>query len=216
MVVHWWRLREKGWMWRLGLNAFGATLTFIVLWVVAIVKFTHGAWMVLVAIPLLVLLFRVTRGHYADLSRQLSLSDYEKPRMTRHTVIIPVAPTPNKVVLTAIEYAKSISQDVVAVTVNVDDHDRHALLEGWHKFVDDVPLVVLDSPFRSITRPLLHFIDEMEDLRHDDKVTVVLPEFVPAKWWHNLLHNQTVLALKTALLFRPGIVVTNVPHHLSK
>jgi ABC-type thiamine transport system ATPase subunit len=96
----------------------------------------------------------------------------------------------------------------------VDRKDRQEVEDTWRKFVEDVPLVVLDSPFRSVTRPLLRFIDEVEDLRSDDKLTVVLPEFVPAKWWHHLLHNQTSVVLKTALLFRPGIVVTSVPHHL--
>ncbi|HEX9760203.1 MAG TPA: hypothetical protein VGA40_04760, partial [Candidatus Acidoferrales bacterium] len=82
--------------------------------------------------------------------------------------------------------------------------------------VDDVPLVVLSSPYRSVVQPLLRFIDEVEDLRNDDKLTVLMPEFVPARWWHNLLHNQTSLALKGALLFRPGIIVTSVPHHLKE
>jgi hypothetical protein len=198
----------------MGLNALGAVTTFVVLCVVAVVKFTHGAWMVMVAIPLLVLLFRKTRDHYALLARQLSLSDFERPQVTRHTVIVPVAPVPNRVVLTAIEYATSISKDVIAVTVNVDGKEHREIQEAWKKFVEDVPLVVLDSPYRSVTQPLLRFIGEIEDLRKEDKVTVLLPEFVPAKWWHNLLHNQTSLVLKGALLFRPGIVVTSVPHHL--
>jgi amino acid transporter len=214
MVLHWKTTREAGFRWRMGLNAFGAVTTFVVLCVVAVVKFTHGAWMVMVAIPLLVLLLRKTRDHYALLARQLSLSDFERPQVTRHTVIVPVAPVPNRVVLTAIEYATSISKDVIAVTVNVDGKEHREIQEAWKKFVEDVPLVVLDSPYRSVTQPLLRFIGEIEDLRKEDKVTVLLPEFVPAKWWHNLLHNQTSLVLKGALLFRPGIVVTSVPHHL--
>jgi hypothetical protein len=158
--------------------------------------------------------FWKTRRHYFEASRQLSLSGFEQPRVARHTVIIPVPSTPNRVVLTAVEYAKSISKDVIAVYVNADGKDRAELLGGWRKFVDDVPLVILDSPYRSVVRPLLQFIDEVEDLREDDKVTVLLPEFVPDQWWHNLLHNQTSLMLKGALLFRPGIIVTSVPHHL--
>jgi hypothetical protein len=171
---------------------------------------------VVVAIPLFMTLFRKTRQHYYQVTSELSLSDFESPRVTRHTVVVPVPNAPNKVVLTAIEYATSISKDVIAVTVNVDGKDRKELEEQWKRFVDDVPFVVLDSPFRSVVRPLLRFIDEVEDLRNDDKLTVLLPEFVPAKWWHNLLHNQTSVVLKTALLFRPGIVVTSVPHHLRK
>jgi amino acid transporter len=214
LVVHWWHSQEKGRWWRMSLNLLGAVATGIVLLVIAVVKFTEGAWLVVVVIPVIIWLFRTTRHHYFQATSQLSLSDFERPRVTRHTVIVPVPPTPNKVVLTAVEYASSISKDVIAVTVNVDRKDRQEVEDTWRKFVEDVPLVVLDSPFRSVTRPLLRFIDEVEDLRSDDKLTVVLPEFVPAKWWHHLLHNQTSVVLKTALLFRPGIVVTSVPHHL--
>jgi hypothetical protein len=214
LVVHWWHSQEKGRWWRMSLNLLGAVATGIVLLVIAVVKFTEGAWLVVVVIPVIIWLFRTTRHHYFQATSQLSLSDFERPRLTRHTVIVPVPPTPNKVVLTAVEYASSISKDVIAVTVNVDRKDRQEVEDTWRKFVEDVPLVVLDSPFRSVTRPLLRFIDEVEDLRSDDKLTVVLPEFVPAKWWHHLLHNQTSVVLKTALLFRPGIVVTSVPHHL--
>jgi hypothetical protein len=102
------------------------------------------------------------------------------------------------------------------VTVNVDGHDHEELRKLWKKHIEDVELIVLDSPYRSVARPLLLFIDEVEDLRSDDKLTVLLPEIVPAKWWHNLFHNQTSLVLKGALLFRKNIVVTSVPYHLDK
>jgi amino acid transporter len=216
MVQHWRQLRERGWRWRMALNAAGAATTALVLCVVAVVKFAHGAWIVLLAIPVGVLCFRRVRQHYFHVTREISLSGVERPQVARHTVIVPVAPSPNRVVLTGIEYAKSISQDVIAVTVDVDGHNRESILETWKKFVEDVPLIVLDSPYRSVVQPLLRFIDEVEDLRQGDKITVLVPEFVPAKWWHNLLHNQTSLILKGALLFRPGIVVTSVSHHLQQ
>ena len=214
MVLHWLHSNEKGRYRRMVVNAIGAATTAVVLVVVAVMKFRHGAWIVMLAIPLLVLLFRRIRQHYFISGRLLSLSDFERVRVARHTVIVPIAPTLNKVILTAIEYAKSISRDVLAVTVNTDGRERREILEPWKKYVDDVPLIVLESPYRSVVQPLLRFIDEVDDLRPDDKVTVLLPEFVPARWWHNLLHNQTSLMLKGALLFRPGIVVTSVPHHL--
>lgn len=214
MVVHWRTLREPGYHWRMALNALGAACTLVVLVIVAAVKFTHGAWLVTVAIPLLVLVFRKTRRHYFELTTELSLSSLDKPRALRHTVIIPVPATPNRIVLTAVEYAKSVSRDVIAVHVGTDGHDHGELVARWRKFVEDVPLIVLDSPYRSVVRPLLQFIDEMEALRQDDELTVLLPEFVPDRWWHSLLHNQTSLVLKGALLFRPGIVVTSVPYHL--
>jgi amino acid transporter len=214
LVVHWWTTRARGRGWRLALNALGATVTGIVLLILAYVKFHEGAWLIIVAVPAIMYLFWKTRRHYFLATKQLSLSGAERARVTRHTVIVPVAPTPNRVVLTAVEYALSISKDVVPVTVNTDRRNRQELLQSWKKVFPDVPLVVLDSPYRSVVQPLLRFIDEIEDLREDDKVTVLLPEYVPAKWWHNLLHNQTTLVLKGSLLFRPRIVVTSVPTHL--
>jgi amino acid transporter len=215
MVVHWRTTRDPGYRWRMALNALGALTTLLVLGVVVAVKFIHGAWIVMFAIPALVLLFRKTRTHYFEVTKELSLSGFERPRLARHTVIIPVPSTPNRVVLTAVEYANSISKDVIAVNVNTDDKSHKEILATWKKYVPDVPLVVLDSPYRTVVRPLLQFIDEMEDLRSDDKITVLLPEFVPGQWWHNLLHNQTSLVLKGALLFRKGVVVTSVPHHFT-
>ncbi|MBI3670949.1 MAG: APC family permease [Acidobacteria bacterium] len=214
MVVHWRRSKEKGRHWRMVVNAIGAVTTSVVLVVIATIKFRHGAWIVMLAIPLLVLVFRKTREHYFMSGRLLSLASFEPVRVARHTVIVPVAPVPNKVVLTAVEYARSISDDVIAVTVNTEGRERREIVAGWKRYVAEVPLIVLESPYRSVVQPLLRFIDEMDDLRPDDKVTVLLPEFVPARWWHNLLHNQTSLQLKGALLFRQGIVVTSVPHHL--
>jgi amino acid transporter len=213
MVRHWIASRERGYGWRAALNAVGAACTAVVLLVVAAVKFTHGAWLVLVAIPLLVFMFRKVRQHYFEVTRELSLAGTEQARVLRHTVIIPVPAQPNRMVLAAVEYAKSISRDVIAVHVT-DAHNRGEIVDDWKKFVPDVPLVVLESPYRSVARPLLRFVDEVEDLRCDDELTVLLPEFVPGRWWHNLMHNQTTLLLKGALLFRPGIIVTSVPFHL--
>ncbi len=214
LVVHWWHSAAPGRGWRLALNAIGALVTGAVLLIIAYFKFFHGAWVVVVAVPAIMFLFWKTRRHYFHVSMQLSMSDTVRPRLARHTVIVPVPATPNKVILTAIEYATSISRDVIPVTLNTDGRPREEILESWRKQFQDVPLIVLDSPYRAVVLPLLRFIQEVEDLRHDDKVTVLLPEFVPARWWHNLLHNQTSLLLKGALLFRPGIVVTSVPHHL--
>jgi len=214
MVRHWHELKESGYRWRMALNAFGALCTGVVLLVVAAVKFTHGAWIVILAIPALVVMFRKIRRHYFDLTTELSLSGYEKPQPTRHTVIIPVPEAPNRVVLTAVEYAKSVSRDVIAVHVGTNGAKREEMVAKWKRFVDDVPLLVFDSPYRSVVRPFLRFVDEIEKIRSEDKITVLLPEFVPDRWWHSLLHNQTGLLFKGALLFRPGIVVTSVPYHV--
>lgn len=214
LVVHWTRTPEKGRGARLALNLIGALVTFGVLLIITYFKFFDGAWMIVIAVPVLMTIFWQTRRHYFRSSMQLSLSGAERPRIARHTVVVPVAPTPNRVVLTAVEYARSISKDVMAVTVNTDSHDPEEIQSRWRQLFTDVPLIVLNSPYRSVTVPFLRFIDEVQDLRHDDHVTVILPESVPARWWHNLLHNQTSLLLKGALLFRPGIIVTSVPTHL--
>jgi hypothetical protein len=216
MVTHWRRTSGRGRGWRIAVNAFGALTTALVLLVVAVVKFTEGAWLILIAIPLLVLACRRVRDHYYVVGRELSLADYEKPEELRHTAVVPVPASPNKMVLAAIEYARSISKDVIAVHVNSQGADRGQLQEQWHAWAPDVPLVVLDSPYRAIRRPLMRFIDEVHYWRDEDVVTVVIPEFVTSRWWHHFLHNQTTAFLKLALLFKPHVVVTSVPHHLRR
>lgn len=215
MVVHWKRLREKGYRWRMVLNAFGAITTTFVMIVVAAVKFTHGAWVVLVAIPGFVWVFWKIRQHYFQVTTELSVASYDRVRDLKHTVVVPV-PGVNRASLGAVEYARSISKDVIAVYVNVDSQDPERLLAQWENWVEDVPLVVLNSPFRSILRPVLQFIDEVENFRDDDVVTVLLPEFVPGRWWQRVLHNQNGLILRSALAFRPKVVVTSVRAHLRR
>ncbi len=215
MVIHWKRYRQKGWHWRMALNALGAAITTLVLVIVASVKFTHGAWLVLVAVPAFVWMFLKIRRHYFQVASELSLASYERVRDLKHTVVVPIAAI-NRASLGAVEYARSISRDVIAVQINVEDADPEKLAAQWEEWVEDVPLVVLQSPYRSILRPLLKFIDEVEAFRGDDVVTVLLPEFVPAKWWHRLLHNQNGLILQGALMFKPKIVVTNVRRHLRR
>ena len=215
MVIHWKKVRGPGYHWRMALNGVGAATTALVLVIVAAVKFTHGAWIVLLAIPGFVWMFRKIRRHYFLVSTELSLASYDRMRDLRHTVVIPVAGV-NRASLGALEYARSLSKDVIAVQVNVDGEDPEKLTAQWEHWVEDIPLVILDSPYRSILRPLLKFIDEVETFRDDDVVTVLLPEFVPAKWWQHLLHNQNGLILRGVLSFKPKVVVTSVRRHLSK
>jgi len=216
MVIHWLRSARNRWRgWRIAVNGIGAGATFLVLLVVAFVKFLEGAWVIAVAIPLMVWICLRMRRHYFQVGLEMSLTDYEKPRDIRHTAVVPVAGM-NRMVLAAIEYARSISKDVIAVTVNVDQADREKLEQQWEEWAPDVPLVVLDSPYRSIHRPLLLFIQEVESWKENDVVTVVIPEFVARRWWHQFLHNQTSLLLQAALLFQPGIVVVSVRQHLRR
>ncbi|MBI3935293.1 MAG: amino acid permease [Acidobacteria bacterium] len=216
MVGHWRRSAEKRLRrWHIGVNAFGAATTFLVLMVVAFVKFLEGAWVIAMAIPLIVWICLQLRRHYFQVGRELSLTAYEKPRDLLHTAIVPVAGL-NRMVLAAVEYARSISKDVIAVSINVDQADPEKLEQQWEEWAPDVPLVVLNSPYRAIQRPLLQFIREVENWRNDDVVTVVIPEFVAKRWWHQFLHNQTSLFLKAALVFQPRIVVVSVRQHLRR
>lgn len=250
MVLRWWRTRPPGWQFNLGVNALGATTTLVVAIILAAEKFSEGAWIVLIIIPLLVLMFLSIHRHYARVSDQMSLRDVDShrgPAATRggllrsapgllpneptaegghprpgetlpaleHLMIIPVARI-NQVTLRTVAYARSLSTNLVAVHVAGDEEgaDVAALERQWQQWVPNVPLVIIESPYRSLVRPLLGYIDALHRQQAERVLTVMLPEFVPTRWWENLLHNQTALRLKGALLGRPDIVVTSVPYHL--
>lgn len=209
-------LRKERSHWRksIAINAVGALATFIVLVVLIITKFIHGAWIVVFLIPLLVLMFRKVHRHYEEVAKQLTMEGIERLRPIRHEVIVPISGI-HRGVMHALEYAKSIAPEhVTAVYVDLDEESTKSLRDKWKKFAGNVELVVLASPYRALTRPLLRYIDRIERDHKDDLVTIVLPEFVPAKWWQHLLHNQSSLTLKAALLFKEGVIVTNVPYHL--
>jgi amino acid transporter len=203
------------WRKSLPINLIGAIATAIVLGVFIVSKFTHGAWLVVVTIPILVLMFLAIHRHYVSVARQLSMEELDEPlKEINHTVIVPVSGI-HRGVLNALQYARSISPDnVTAVYVDSDEEATIKLKERWEKLSLGVPLVILPSPYRELTRPLLRYINRVEQKQDNDVVTVVVPEFVPNKWWQHLLHNQSSLLLKGALLFKEGIIVTNVPYHL--
>jgi amino acid transporter len=206
---------EKSSHWRksLVINGIGALSTFVVLFVFIATKFIHGAWVVVVLIPVLVLLFLRIHRHYIEVAQQLSTEGLSQLRPIHHEVIVPISGI-HRGVIAALEYAKSIApHHVTAVYVNLDDEAARKLREKWQQWGSGVNLVVVASPYRSLARPLLNYVDRVKRTTQG-VVTIVLPEFVPAKWWQNLLHNQNTLFLKGALLFKRGIVVTNVPYHL--
>jgi len=197
-------------------NAVGAVATFIVLCVFIATKFIHGAWIVVVVIPLLVFMFRAIHTHYVGVARELSTEGLSELRPIKHTVIVPISGI-HRGVVGALQYAKSIAPEhVQAVYVDFDEEATVKLREKWERWGAGVALVVLPSPYRELTRPLLRYIARLERKGGNDIVTVVLPEFVPAKWWQHLLHNQSSLMLKGALLFKKGVIVTSVPYHLEK
>jgi hypothetical protein len=215
MVRRWNRTRTPRWKKSIVVNAVGAVATFTVLCVFIATKFIHGAWIVVVVIPLLVIFFRAIHGHYADVARQLSMDGLDVVHPIKHSVVVPISGL-HRGVLAALEYAKSISRDnnVTAVYVDFEEEATAKLREKWERVGAGVKLVVLPSPYRELTRPLLKYIKRVKAQEHDDMITVVLPEFIPAKWWQHILHNQSSLLLKGALLFREGVIVTSVPYHL--
>lgn len=203
------------WKKSLAISLFGAIATGIVLIIFIATKFIHGAWLVVFMIPILVFMFLAIHRHYMSVARQLSMETiHDTLPPIRHTVIVPISGI-HMGVIKALQYAKSISSDnVSAVYVDFDDEATAKLREHWDKLDLGVKLVILPSPYRELTRPLLRYIYKMDRRCEDDVLTIVLPEFVPKKWWQHLLHNQSSLLLKGALLFREGIIVTNVPYHL--
>ena len=213
MVIKWRRERKPGWRVGAFINGLGATLTLIVLFVVAITKFREGAWIIIVLIPVLVAHFSAIHRHYERVATQLSLKGLEVPEKRHNTVIVPIGGV-HRAVIQALEYARTLSDDVRAIYVDVDPQATQEIRDDWPRWGKGVRLEILASPFRSVMSPLLEYIELTNDERPDDFVTVLLPEFVPARWWHHLLHNQRALLIKGALLFRPHIVVTSVPYHL--
>lgn len=216
MVRHWMKDRGKGWFKSAFINGLGGLVTGVVLVIIAVEKFTHGAWMVLIAIPVLVYLTQKVHQHYLSVADQLSLEKVEAGKeYTHHSVIIPVSGL-QTAVLNAIKYAKALSDDVAAVYVCLDTAEMEKMQAKWKIYGMGVPLVILHSPYRSVIEPLMDYIDGIRERYEDGVITVVLPEFVPQKWWHHLLHNQTALLLKGVMLFKKGVVSTSVPLHLKR
>lgn len=221
MVLHWWRLRNehKGWLRSLLLNGLGAFTTLLVSLVIASTKFLEGAWIVVVLIPLLVLMFMAISRHYTRVERERVSDIPIHPQDIRHRVIVPIAGL-DRAAIQSLAYARSIAKHVIAVHVAIDEADADKVREAWERWQkqlaeeEETQLIIIESPYRSLSRPLLAYIDTIHELFPADTVTVILPEFIVAHWWEQILHNQTAFRLKASLLFRPGIVVTSVPQHL--
>jgi hypothetical protein len=219
MVMHHLHFKQSHWQSGLVINGLGALATAFVTVLLAVEKFREGAWIVLVIIPILVLMFRTIRNHYRSVGRQLALTEVEPlhPRPLKHTVLVLVSSL-NRGTLPALEYARSLSEHVEAVHVELRPEFTQRLKDNWTILTADVPipLVVLPSPYRSVIEPILSYIDEVEARDEDDWVTVIVPEFVTKKFWHNILHNQTAFLIKAVLRFRRGKVVTTVRYYLDE
>ena len=215
MVRRWLVRREAGWWWRSWLNGVGAATTGLVMLVIAVTKFVDGAWIVVLLIPILVMAFLGIHRHYADVARQLSLEGYAEAPPIEHTVLVLVGDL-HKGVIAALRYAQALSPSARAVYVELDPDRTRRLEEKWGKWGLGVPLAVLTSPYRSLLNPFLEYVNHLLALGPNHVVTIVIPEFVPARWWQHLLHNQTALLIKGALLFRKRVVVVDVPFHLEE
>jgi amino acid transporter len=212
MVRHWLRTREHGWRMRLAVNASGAVLTAIIAIVVTLAKLPTSL-VVLALIPILVGLMLFINREYRQVRSELALRDDQviEPPSKRELVLVPV-PGLTRAVVQAVNFARSISDDVRAVHVTADLEDAEELRERWHRQLPGVPLVVVESPYRSLTLPFLAYLDVMAPSAPDLITIVVLPEYVPRHWWDRLLYNQNAQRLRQALLGRPNTVVANVPY----
>jgi hypothetical protein len=178
--------------------------------VVASAKFTHGAWMVLLLIPFLMYGSHRVSRHYRGLARALALdSTPSLPRAIRQAVLV-LVPGIHRGIIPALVYAKTISPDPEAVFVAIHREDTPALREAWHGLGLGLPLTVLESPWRSLSEPIIRYTRTLRAERHMDMVTVIIPEFEVTHFWQRLLHNQDGLLLKFALMFEPGVVVVNI------
>ena len=213
MVVHWRALGTHGWRTSAAINGFGAIVTGIVLLIVATTKATEGAWIIILMIPALVLLFETTRRHYDRVASELTLRGWQPETAGRHVVLVPIGSI-QRAVVKALRYARTLSTDVRAVYVEIDPAGTSPLQQQWAAWGQNVELVVLSSPYRSLMEPLLEYIEQVQSADPNGYVTVILPEFVPHRLWQHLLHNQHALLIKGALLFKPNVVVTSVPFHL--
>jgi amino acid transporter len=206
---------DPNWRVKMIINGFGAVCTAIVMTVFVVTKFKDGAWIVLIIMPVLVLVFQLIRRHYAGVAKRLTLENYDAPlRITRHRVIVPVAGV-HRGALAALRYARSLSDDVTALHVAIDPTDAEKVQKKWEIWGDGGRLVILESPYRLMLEPLLEYIDQLDRHRQpNETITVVVPQFVPKHRMESALHMRTADILRMALLHRPGIVITDVPYQL--
>jgi amino acid transporter len=214
MVVHWLKSKEKSRKQKAAINGFGAFTTAVVTLVIGITKFSEGAWIVVVVVPILVLLLLSVHQHYRSAAMQMQAGTIAKRRGTAPVVLVPVSDM-SVVSKQAVYFAQDLSKRVVAVHVTTDMAEADKLRLEWQEQIPDVPLVIIESPYRLVVQPLLAYVDALQERHPDDGLVVMLPEFVPNHWWQNLLHNQTAFRIKASLLFRPGIVVASMPYHLA-
>lgn len=206
----------KGWQYKMVINGFGSLCTAVVMVVFAVTKFREGAWVVLILTPILVSIFFTIHRHYKGLARSLSLEDFSgnPARQTRHRVIMPISGV-HQGTMDALRYARLLSDDVTVVHISLDVAETEKVQKKWITWGEGTRLVILDSPYRLFVEPLLEYLKGVIDNRQSNEtITVVVPQFIPSKRWHNVLHMQTANVLRSELLNKHGVVVTDVPYHV--
>ena len=232
MTRRWWKIghlppgaevKERGsvlrhdprWRFKMITNGVGAVLTAVVAVVFTVTKFREGAWIIVIVVPTLVGVFFSIHRHYRELAANLSLEDYGAPlRVRRHRVILPFSGV-HRGTVEALRYALSLSDDITAVHVALEAENTPRMVDKWWRWGNGVRLVVLDSPYRLLLEPLLEYIKKVAALRQpDETITILVPQFVPRRWWHQGLHAQTAVLLRMALINYPGVVITSVPYQM--
>jgi hypothetical protein len=209
--------KHKGWVYQSTIALLGGIVTGVVAVVIAVTKFTSGAWIVLIVLPLLVWIFWVINDHYEDVKRQLLLPSEgsQCPLVTKSTALVLVSNL-HQGVVQAMVYAKAIAEDVSAIHVSLSPEGTEALIKQWENWGCNIPLIVLESPYRSLTEPILSYLDQHERENPNQQLTLVVPEFVTKKWWHRILHNQSALAIKILLSWNRRAVVTTYRFYLEE
>jgi len=207
---------EQNWQYKMLINGFGSFCTAIVMGVFAVTKFRDGAWVVLILLPILISIFLLIHRHYRGLADRLSLEKFggAPPQATRHRVFVPVSGV-HQGSLAALRYARLLSDDVTAVHVSIEPAETEKVQKKWETWGEGTRLVILDSPYRLFVEPLLVYLEEIIAQRQpNETITIIVPEFVPSKRWHNFLHMRTANVLRSELLSKPGVVITNVPYQV--
>jgi amino acid transporter len=231
MAKRWWKsgrlkkdeeVKEPGsilkydphWKFKMLINGFGAVCTFMVMLVFAATKFMDGAWIIIILVPLLVSIFFSIHHHYKNLAVKLSLNEFRSTNIKRHRVVVLIAGV-HRGSLAALAYARSLSDDVTSVHVSTDPVESGKIKEKWAYYGDGTRLVILDSPYRLLVEPVMEYVETLLAIRQPGEIlTIVVPQFVPAHWWENALHNQTAIMLRFGFLFKPGLVITEVPYQV--